>query len=127
MRGSGLRLLDRFRPLPDAVEVDEVAVELGFIMGPDLLHRQNPFAHQRPAPPGIRAVIAHFLQVPAAANPEQKPSTGQLIERGDLLGGGDRVALDDQAHARPEPELGGHHGGSRQGQERVQGVRVLTR
>jgi hypothetical protein len=39
-------------------------------------------------------VILHLLEVPAGPHAEEEPPSGQTIERGDLLRGDDRVALD---------------------------------
>src|SRR5206468_3025819 len=41
-------------------------------------------------------VVLHLFGVPAAADAEQKPAARDLIDRGDLLGGLDRVALNYQ-------------------------------
>src|SRR6266852_580686 len=119
-------LLDRFGPLPDAVEVHEVTVKIGLFVGPELLHGQDPLAHELPAAVGIGAVIGHLLQVPAAAHAEQKASARQVIQRGHLFGGGDRIALDHQAHPRAKAELAGHRGRGGQSQKRVKHVRVLA-
>jgi hypothetical protein len=67
-------LLDGFGPLPDTVELHELAMELGLVLGPDLLHGQDSLAHQLEAAGGIGAVVGHLLQVPAPAHPEQEAS-----------------------------------------------------
>jgi hypothetical protein len=41
-------------------------------------------------------VVLHFILVPAAADTEQKAAVRHLIDRGDELGGLDRVALPRQ-------------------------------
>ena len=71
--------------------------------------------------------LAHLLAVPAAADAELEAPAGEEVERGDLLGGGDRVALDDQADAGADPQLrrGLRDGGQRH--ERVVRVPVLLR
>ncbi len=46
-----------------------------------------------------RAVVVHLLGVPAGADAEQEAPVRDLVERGDLLGGLDRVALHDEADA----------------------------
>ena len=94
-----VRLLDRLRPRPDRRRSHELAVERGLVVRPDLLHGQDALAHEREAPLRVGAVVAHLLAVPAAADAELEAPAGQEVERGDLLGGGDRVALDDQADA----------------------------
>ena len=97
-----MRLLHRLRPRPDAIEVDELAVVRGLVLGPDRLHRLDPLAHQREARARVGAVVVHLLEVPAGADAEEEAAAGELVERGDLLGGRDRVALDDQADAGAE-------------------------
>src|SRR4051794_18905501 len=103
-----MRLLDRLRPAPDPVEVDMLAVVGGLILGPDHLHRLDPLAHDGETPLRVRAVILHLLDVPAGSHAEEEPAAREAIERGDLLRGDDRVALDDEADAgREEYALGG--------------------
>jgi len=40
--------------------------------------------------------VLHLLGVPAAADAEDEAAAREMIEAGDRLGGGDRVALDDE-------------------------------
>jgi len=72
-------------------------------------------------------VVFHLVLVPAAADPEQEPPAGYLVEGRDQLGGLDRVALDDETDAGTELELfrGGGRGGQRH--ERVHHVVILLR
>src|SRR5260370_17585596 len=65
--------LHRLRPAPDRIEVDELAVELSVLLRPDLLHRENPFAQDLPAPLEIGALVLHLFPVPATADPEHPP------------------------------------------------------
>ncbi len=117
-----MRLLHRFWPGHDLVKIDHVAVIFGLGLGPDLLHRLDPLAHQLEAGLGIGAVIFHLVGIPAAADAEQKAPARDLVDRGDEFRCLDRVALLHQAHAGPELEPGcGDRGGS-QRHERVHRV-----
>ena len=63
-------LLHRFGPRRHRAECDEIAVVFGGLLGPDLLHRLDPLAHQLEAGFELGAVVLHFVLVPAAADPE---------------------------------------------------------
>src|SRR5204863_8446990 len=114
-------------PRPDRIEGDELAVELGDVLRPDLLHRAHLLLEPLEARLELRAVVLHLLGVPAAAQPELEAPVREQVEARDRLGRRDRVALDDQADAGAHPELlrRGRRGGQRD--ERVQGVLVLLR
>ena len=73
----------------------------------------------------LGAVVRHLLDVPAGSDPEQEPSAGEHIDRGDLLGGDDRVALDDQADPGGDLQPLGGDCGSAQRYERVERAAVL--
>ena len=87
--------------LPDGVEVDELAVILGRLLGPQLLHRQHTLAHDLEARVVAGAVILHLLDVPTAADAEDEAAAGELVEAGDRFRGDDRVALRDEAMPVP--------------------------
>ena len=70
-------------------------------------------------------MVGHLLPVPAAADSEQEAPPGELIETRDLLGGVDRVVLDNEADAGADEQLGRRQRRSRQGDEGIQGVPVL--
>lgn len=72
-------------------------------------------------------MVGGLLDVPAEAQPEREPAAGEMVERGDLLGQGDRVVLGDERDARAEPEPLGDGGGLAEGHERVEGAPVLGR
>jgi len=57
-------------------------------------------------------VVFHFVLVPPAADAEQEPSLAHLVDRGDQLGGLDRVALLNQGHAGPDFDGPGRLAGS---------------
>src|SRR5256886_6785012 len=56
---------------------------------------------------------SHLLDVPAAADPEQEPPVRHEVHARHLLGGRDRVPLDDQADPCAELQPGRHGRGDR--------------
>ena len=70
------------------------------------------------------AVVFHFVLVPAAADAKQETSLAHLVDRGDQLGGLDRVALLHQQHAGAEFDGLGNLAGRGQHHERVHRVVV---
>ena len=74
---------------PHLVEIHVVSVEFRFFLGPDRFHCQDLFPKDAPALFEIGAVVPHLLGVPAAADAENEPSSGQHVQSSDLLGGGD--------------------------------------
>ena len=71
-------------------------------------------------------MVGHLLAVPAGADPEQEPAVGDAVDRRDLLGGRDRVALDDQADAGADEQPLGRRRGGGQRDERVVDPPVLV-
>jgi hypothetical protein len=67
------------------------------------------------------------LAVPAGPDAELHAPTGEVIDARDLLGGGDRVALDDQADAAAHAQPARRGRGRRQRDEQVVRVKVLAR
>src|SRR5205807_5969362 len=120
-------LLHRLGIAPDLVEPDELAVELRLARGPDLLHREHALAEEPPPLLERGAVVLHLLGVPAAADAEEDAAVREAIERGDLLRGRDRIALDDEADAGPEPEPLGRPGRRHQRDEGIVGGPVIPR
>jgi probable F420-dependent oxidoreductase len=121
-----VRVLGRLWPAPDPVEVDVAAVVGGLLFGPDRLHRLDALAHQTEAAAGVGAVICHLLEVPTRTDAEQEAAAGEQVEARHLLGGDDRVTLDDQADRGPDPQALGSGSGRRQGDEGVVEARVLA-
>ena len=114
-------------PAPDPVKRDELARVAGLVFGPDRLDRLDALA-QAPHPRArIGPVVGHLLAVPAGADAELKAAAGQVVDRRDLLGGDDRVALDHQADAAADAQPGGRQRRRRQRDEQVVGRRVLAR
>src|SRR5262249_6952680 len=93
--------------------------------GPYALHLKYTLAQKPPAGAKLRPVFLHFLGVPAAADAEEEPPAREHVERRDLLRGGDRVALDEEADAAPDLEPRGDGGRGRERDEEVVRVPVL--
>jgi hypothetical protein len=81
------------------------------LLGPDRLHRLDPLAHQAHPRARVGAVVAHLLAVPAGPHSELQAAPAEAVDGGDLFGGGDRVALDDEADAAAYPQPRGGLGG----------------
>jgi hypothetical protein len=62
-------------------------------------------AQHRPASLEGGAVVGHLLAVPAAAYAEQEPAAGDDVEARRLLGGVDRIPLDQKADAGADQQL----------------------
>jgi hypothetical protein len=122
-----VRLLGGLRIGPHLVEIDHFAVVFGFVLGPQRLHREDPFPHQLEARVVAGAVVFHLLDVPAAADAELETPARQLVEAGDLLRGDDRVPLGNEADAGAEPQVFGDSRGKGQRDERVMRVRIALR
>src|SRR5262249_57805678 len=94
-----VRLLHGLRPGHHGREVDEPAVVFRLRLRPDRLHRLDALLHDVKPRLELRAVIGHLLGVPAGAYAEEEAPARDLIEARDLLGGLDRIALDDETDA----------------------------
>jgi hypothetical protein len=68
-------------------------------------------------------VILHLVPVPAVADAEDEAAITDLVDGGDELGGLDRIALRDQAHACADLQGGGGH---RRRGERDEGVHDIV-
>src|SRR5215470_8670026 len=120
-------LLCRFRIRQDWSEVHILTVELRLVLGPDLLHGQNPLSKNLPALLERCPVVLHFLGVPPAANTENEPPPRQHIEARDRLREGNRVMLDREADSRAQPNARRHGGGSGKPDKRVLDLPVFRR
>ena len=105
-----MRFLLRLGIEPDRIEIDEFAVELRFLLRPQRLHREHALAQELEARVVTRAMILHFLDVPAPADGEHEASAGELIEASYRLRGDDRVALRKERNAGAEFEITGRCG-----------------
>jgi hypothetical protein len=88
-----VRSLDGLGPRPDRIEVNEAAVVLGRIFGPDPAHGVDPVGEQCHPGPWIGAVVAQFLAVPSGPHAEQEAPLGDAVQARHRLRGDDRVPL----------------------------------
>ena len=98
------RLLHRLRPRPARRELDVLAVELGLVLRPDLLHAKHLLAGDRSAVVEIDPMVGRLDLVPPEADPEHEASARDVIESCHLLGEDDGVVLRDEAHAGSESQ-----------------------
>ncbi len=108
-----MRNLDRLRPQPDGIEVDELAVVFGFLPSPDLLHREDLLTHQIPPPKGLDSMVPQLFHEPTGTDAEQEAPTGQVINRGHLIGQYDRVPRWDGTDPGAKLQARGESGGQR--------------
>ena len=120
-----MRLLHRFGPGLHRWKIDDPAVILGGIFGPDLFHRLDLLAHLRGAGLVDGAVVFHLFGIPAAADAEQEAAVRYLVERCDELRGLDRIPLDHQANSSAQPQPGRDCRGGAQRDERIHHVEIL--
>ena len=83
-------------------EIDELTVIFRLCFRPAGFHGLDPLTRQLVAGGEDRAVVRHFLDVPAVADAEQEAAGGNLIDRGDQFRRLDQLALGDQADAGAE-------------------------
>src|SRR5215470_19586112 len=122
-----MRLLGRLRERADGGKIIILPVVLGLLLGPEGLHRHDGLLGLRPA---VREVASHDLRLlfePACCYTKEKPATGEVIERGDLLGQEEWVALRDQTNPCPELDRLRHRRGPRQADEGVNQVSIERR
>jgi hypothetical protein len=98
-----MRLLHRLGPGHHRVEAHELAVILGLRLRPDHLHRLDTLARELVARGEGGAVVGHLLGIPAIADAEQEAAARELVDRGHLLGGLDRVTLRHEADTGADP------------------------
>ena len=107
-------------------EVDELAVVLGLLVGPDGLHGRRcsrTMSWRRAKSTPWSAASALFHPKPDA---EGDPPAGEMVERGHLLGQHDGVVLGGQQDAGAEADARGHGGRGRQGNDRIQAALVVV-
>src|SRR5437763_1148977 len=97
----------RLGPHPRALEGDVRAGEAGLLVDPQRLHRRDVLVDAGPARSPLDAVIGGFLDVPPVADAEVDAARSERVERRELLGGADRVALRGQVDAGPQPDARG--------------------
>ena len=98
----------------------------GFL-NPKLLRRKDRLAHH--LEPGFigDAVVLHLVDVPAAADAENKPPARQAIDTGHGFRQIERIMLRHQADAGANSERLGHGGGEGEADERIVGMIILLR
>jgi len=76
----------------------------------------------------LRGSVPWFslLAVPARAHTELEAPARDAVDAGHLLGGGDRVALDHEADAAPDPDVARRLRRTRERDEQVVGVAVFA-
>ena len=115
----GAACLSRFWPAPDGVEVDELTVEFGLVLGPDLSHGKNLLPDDLPAVLVVGAVVFHLFPVPAGADSEDEAAIGDDVNRRTFLRQGDGITLDDQANPGAQFYTFSHRGCGCQRNKRV--------
>ena len=100
-------------------------MELSLFLRPDGFQGLYLFDHFPEACFEYRAVVLHFLGVPAATDAEQKTPARKAVKAGDFLGHGNGVALDDQTNAGADLDGAGDRSGEHEGDERVVGMAVF--
>src|SRR3954454_16968150 len=118
--------LNRLGPGEDRVEIDEAAVELSLVLGPELFERGQLLVQLVPASRRSGAVVAHFVAVPAHAHTHVEATSGNQVDAGDLLGGVDHVTLWQQDPSG-QPKAAGDSVRGGQCYERVQCAVIFAR
>ena len=113
---------------PTTGDGDVLAVERRHLVGPQRLHGQHPLRGRRP---GGSSSVTPWSSSSSTFQPKPMPSANrpprQVVERGDLLGGDDRVALGRQAMPVPIRSVGGDRRGHGQRDERVEACACTPR
>src|SRR3954447_7928990 len=120
-----MRFLYRFGPGNHRIEIDELPMVCGLGFRPDFLHRLNGFSHPLEAAGVDGPMVFHCVLVPASTDAKQEPSLAHLVDRGDQLGGLDRVALLHEQHAGVAFDGLGNLARGSQYHERVHRIVVL--
>ena len=107
-------------------EVDELAVVLGLVVGPDRLHGGLVLTQHGVAAGPVDAVVLSFGAVPAEPDPQRDPAPGEMVERRHLLGQQDRVVLRDEQDAGAEPDARRHRGRRGERDQRVEAALVVV-
>src|SRR5215470_14885366 len=101
-----MRLLGGLRIGAHRREIEEFAVKLRGIHGPERLHYLERLPRLRPAARKITAKYLHFLLQPPCADAKNEAAAAMVIEGGDLLGQMQRVALRHERDAGCQPQRG---------------------
>ena len=120
------RLLHRLGPGPRRPEVDELAVVLGLVVGPDGLHGRQVLADHVVAAGPVDAVVLGLGAVPAEPDAERDPSAREMVEGGHLLGQQDRLVLGGEENAGAESDARGDGGGGGERDQWVEAALVVV-
>src|SRR5580704_9114613 len=93
----GMGLLHRLGITLYGGKADEFALERGLRPGPELFHRSDVLPRHGPSPGEVPTHDLGLIGQPSGPDSEHQPAIGKMIERSDLLGEQDRIALGYQA------------------------------
>src|SRR5215467_5934672 len=105
-------------------EIEEFAVKLRGILGPERLQYLERLPRLGPAARKIAAKYLHFLLQPPCADAKNEAAAAMVIEGSNLLGQMQRVALRHERDAGGQPQRGCYRRGARKGNVRLGKVRV---
>ena len=108
-----MRNLDRLRARPDVIEVDELAVVFGFLPSPISFIARICSLIRFPPPKGLDSMVPQLFHEPTGTDAEQDAPTGQVINRGHLIGQYDRVPRWDGTDPGAKLQARGESGGQR--------------
>jgi hypothetical protein len=117
-----MRALDRARPLDHVRERDEAPLELRRRLVPQRAHGGNVLIGARAAVGQRRAERAQFGLEIADAEADDQSALAEHVDRRQLLGEQDRLALRQHDHPDREPHALRHGGEVRQRDDRLQPV-----
>ena len=80
-----------------------MAFDRHVVAGPDLLADDHRLLEAGTARVGVDAERVELRLEVAGAHPDGHPTIAEVIERGDLVGGHERVAIRRQQHVRQQP------------------------
>ena len=112
-------LLDGLGVAAQDGEVVELAVELGALFRPKLLHHEAGFKGLRPRPADVAAHDGGLFLVPAGADAVDEAAAAVTVEGGDLLGEEQGVALGHEQDTGAKLDMGGRRRRQGHGHDRV--------
>src|SRR4029453_8556895 len=98
----GMRLLHGLGKGDHRGKIVELAVTLGLLLAPELLHDQDGFPSLAPAMVKVAPHNFTLLAEPSCPNAKDESTTREVIECRDLLGEEQRMVLGDETHAGPQ-------------------------
>src|SRR5579864_2647488 len=118
--------LHRLGKTLEVMKIEVLAVEAGYILAPQGTHRGDRLVGARAALMEVQAERVELLLEPAAADAQDDAAARKHVERGDLLGDVERMALRENQDAGGEPDAAGDRGGVGERQQRVGNRDVLS-